>query len=357
MTNALFISSIYRRIIEKDKTIKLQSVTWEGKIMDETQKSPIQSGLHELENIFQEYKSKLERAEKEANEITDVAWQKAEVILADKQKEAQQIVDEAKQRAKQEADRIMLEAKVRAAEVEKEATAKTRKNAKEKTKREVENIIADTKQAAEKESNKIIADARKEAEVIVKNAEESARTRVIEGSEAIINEAKEKAKKIDEDSIARAEELKKLMVELSQKAEGVLHRFKREVQAEVTNLAVQLDKARGDLEMSGILDRTGVNANENQVSGDKGHFKGWRELNIIPPYDISQVKKLLEALRQIPSVKLDGEAYNEKNYSIYINMAEPIPLPNILQDLSLVESSDDRGDTIKIQLKQGNNGI
>ena len=56
--------------------------------MAEIRKSPLQSGLNELEKIFQEYKSKLEHAEREANEILDSAWQKAEIIVADKTKRA-----------------------------------------------------------------------------------------------------------------------------------------------------------------------------------------------------------------------------------------------------------------------------
>lgn len=325
--------------------------------MNEIRKSPLQSGLNELENIFQEYKSKLERAEKEANEIIDVAWQKAEVIIADKQKDAQQIVDKAKQRTKQEADRIISEAKISATEVEKEAAAKAKKDAKEKTKREVDKIIADTKQTAEKQSSETIADAKREAEEFFNNAKESAQSQVIKESEAIIGDAKEKAKRIDEDSILRAEELKKLMVEASQKAKDVLHRFEKEVQAEITNLAVQLDKARGDLEISGILDRIGFSTNENEISSDNGHFKGRRVLNIVSPYDSSQIKELLEALKQIPSVKIDGEAGTEENYWIYLNTIEPIPLPNILQDLSLVQSCESRGDKIKIKLIHSNNGM
>jgi F0F1-type ATP synthase membrane subunit b/b' len=325
--------------------------------VDEIRESPIQSGLSELENIFQEYKSKLERAEKEANEIINLAWQKAEEIIADKQKEAQQVIDEAKKGSKQEADRIMSEAKIRAAEIEKEAAVIARKNAKEKTKGEVDKIIADTKQTAEKQSSEIVADAKREAEEIVKKAKESAQSQVIEESEAIISEAREKAKKIDEDSATRAEELRELMVEISQKAGDVFNRFEKEVQAEVTNLTVQLDKARGDLEISGILERIGFNVNENKISSDNGNVKGRRELNIMQPYDRSQIKKLLETLKQIPSVRLDGQTGTEENYSIYLNIVEPIPLLSILQNLSIVESSDDRGDTIKIKLKYSDNGL
>ena len=41
----------------------------------------------------------------------------------------------------------------------------------------------------------------------------------------------------------------------------------------------------------------------------------------------------------------------EDNFSIYLNIAEPTPLRNILQELSLVESSDIRGETIRVKLQ------
>ena len=135
--------------------------------MAEIRKSPSLSGLGELEKIFQEYKNKLEYAEKEANEIIEAAWQKAETIIINKQKEAQQIADEIKQKAGQEAERITREAQNRAAEIEKDAADRARKDAKDKTKREAESIIAGTRESAEKQSAEIIYRARKEAEEIM----------------------------------------------------------------------------------------------------------------------------------------------------------------------------------------------
>ena len=81
MTNALFISRAYRHIMKEDIAIVWSKFVIRGsKIMSEVRKSPLQSGLNELEKVFQEYKNKLEHAEQEANEIIDVAWQKAETI-------------------------------------------------------------------------------------------------------------------------------------------------------------------------------------------------------------------------------------------------------------------------------------
>jgi F0F1-type ATP synthase membrane subunit b/b' len=321
--------------------------------MDEIRRSPIQSGLNELEKIFQEYKSKLEHAEQEANEIIDIAWQKAETIIASKQKEADQIADDIRQKAQQEADRIIFESKNKASEIERESTEKNRKEAKERTKREVERIIDDTRQTAEKQAAETIDLSKKEAESIVKRAKESVQAQVFEKSEAVIAEAKEKAKKVDEDSIARAEETNKLISEVLQKADDIFNRFKTQVQAEITDLSLKLDRARNSLEMRSILDEN--NGDDHDMASTISRYEGRQELNIVPPYDRSQIKKLVEALKQIPSVKLDGEAGTEDNFSIYLNISKPIPLHNILQALSLVESSDPRGDTIKLKLRSNNN--
>ena len=70
--------------------------------MDEIRKTPTTTGLNELEKIFNEYKNRLEYAEREANEIIDVAEQKAVSILAEKRNEAQLIADNLKQEAQQE---------------------------------------------------------------------------------------------------------------------------------------------------------------------------------------------------------------------------------------------------------------
>jgi len=323
--------------------------------MEEIRKNTLKSGLSELEKIFQEYKSKLEHAEQESDEIIDAAWQKAEIIIADKQKEAQQIADEMEQKARREADRTILEAKTRAAAIEKEAADRTRKEAKDKTNKAVERIIADTKQKAESDSAKIIDQARKEAEDIVRKARESTEAQVFEQSEAIIDEAKEKAKSIYEDAIAHAEETSHLIVEVLQKADDILNRLNTQVKSELTDLSARFDKSRDNLEMKSILGKSEAVANDRNGRSGNGQFKGRLELYIVQPYDRGQIKKLVSALKQIPNVKFGGEAGTEDNFSIYLDIAEPTPLNNILQKLSLVESSNVSGDTIKLKLKDRNN--
>ena len=324
--------------------------------MSEIQESSLKSGLNILEKSFQDYKSKLERAEQEANEIVDLAWQKAETIIANKQEEVQQIADDIQQKARQESERIILEAKDRAAEIMRDVNDKSRKEAKEKTKREAERIITETREIAEKQSTEILDLARREAEKILQETRNSAQIQVLQESENIIAEAKENAKRVDKDSIKRAEETNKLILEVLQKAESIVGRFKTEVQAELAALVVAFSKERESIETKAVLDNNIDSSNHNKRNGDNHPLNGRRELNIIMPYDAIQVRKLVELLKKIPGIKLDGEAATEENFTIYLDITEPVPLHNILQELPLVESFDGRGDMIELRLKQSNNG-
>jgi len=366
-------------------------------MMEDLRKSPPPSGISELEKIFQEYKSKLESAESDAEDIRETAWQKAESIIADKSDEAQAVADEIKRKAEQEAGQILSEAKAKAAEIEREISEKnagaqniadeieqkaeqeaswilseakakaaemereiserTRKEAKERTRKETERIITDTRQAAERQSAAIIDKAKKETGEIIQESREAARIQVMRESESIISEAREKAKSINDGAIAHAEEASHLIAEVSQKAEAIIAGVRSQVQTELSELAARIEKTRADFQIKSVLDSSEYKAGSDINGNGNGSFKKRRELNIVQPYDSQTIKKLVKDLKQIPGVKLDGEAGSEENYSIYLNISEPIPLYNIVREFSLVESSDIRGDTIILKLKCDSNGV
>lgn len=367
--------------------------------MSQTQERPFVTGLGELEKTFQEYKNKLEHAQREADLIIEGAWKKAEEIIADKHQEANKIIDNASQKAGQEADRVIREANIKASEIKEEAVDKAKKEivantqkeatkiiddanqkagqeadriireakktatrieeeaidkaknqAKDKTKREVEKIeksIADIRQTADIQ----LAQAKKEAEKIVQGAQESAQAKASEEVEVIIAAAREKSRHIDEDSIARAEEMEKVIVEVSQKIDDIFTQFKTHVQGEFADMATILSKARDNIEIESILQKNeAADINDNKIKDSK-YLQGRLELIVVPPYDRSQINKLIEALKQIPDIKLDGEAGTEEYFSIYLAITEPIPLQNILHELSLVESSSLKGNTIRLKLR------
>ena len=179
--------------------------------------------------------------------------------------------------------------------------------------------------------------------------------RKFEESENIIAEAKDSARRVDEDSVERAEETNKLILEVLQKVVNIIDRFKTQAQQELEDLVFDYGKARDSIQLRGILNKT-TDSSENNKSGDNHHFKGRRELNIRMPYNTMQIGRLVEFLKQIPGIKLESEAASEDNFSIYLDMSTPVPLNNILRELPLVESLDAKGDTIKLRLKQSKNG-
>jgi len=311
------------------------------------------SGFAELEEIFQEYKSKLELAKQESEELFSDAWQKSENIIADKQEKAQKIANEIERSARVEADQIILEAKNVAEKIIEETDDRTKREAKDKTRREIEKIIADARQAAEKQSTEIMAHSKEEAEQIVKEARESVRAEALKEAERIVLKAQEDAEKIRENSITNATEIDELVEEVLQKADSIFISFKKQVQDELSELIQAIDKAKDNLEIRSAIDKVDI----VEKKDDKNIlYSGRRELNILTPYDSPQIKRLKEFLEQIPNLKLDGEAATEDNYSIYINIVEPLPLMTLLLEMSLIASYDIERDKIKLRLNPRRNG-
>ncbi len=320
--------------------------------MTKIQDNP-ESELAELERTFQEYKSRLKLAEQQSKELLDHAREEAENIVAGQAGKAQQIADEIRQSARLAGEQIVLEARDKADKIVKEANDIAKREAKDKTKREIERIIDDARRVAEKQSAEIIAQSKKEAEQIVKEVKESIKVAALKESEEIVFKAQEDAEKIRKNSIASATEINKLIAEALQKADNILGSFKKQVQDELSELILAIGKAKDDSEIRSGIDKVNIGAKkdveDNEISGN-APFIGRRELKILPPYDIMQIKRLVESVKQIPDIKLDGEAATEDDYSIYIRILEPLPLMTILREMSLIASSDVKGEKIKLSL-------
>lgn len=325
--------------------------------MDNRNDNSAESGLNVLEKSFQEYKNKLQRAEQEAQEIVNLAWQKAEKVIEDKQKEAQITADNIRKKAEQEAKRLLTESQEKAAKIARDAEIINKKTAREKTKQEVEKIIADTRRQAEDDAAEILAHAKFEAESIVDEARRNAERQTLEEAENIIDEAKEKAQQVDKESMANAEEINKLVLDVLQKSKDAINRFRTQLQSELTELASAVGKARDEIEMRVLLEQNIEEpASQDEVVSNKPSFKEWRELNVLMPYDRPQIRRIEELLKQIPGIKLDGESATEESFSFYLNITEPVPLQKMLRELSIIDSYEDRGEMIKLRLKQGKNG-
>jgi F0F1-type ATP synthase membrane subunit b/b' len=332
--------------------------------MAEVKENP-QLEIDELTDVFEEYKNRidyvvqreqkrrLELAEQESSNIISDAWRKAQSMIAEAQERSQQISNEMKQKAREEADRITLEAKNSARQIMKEIDENIRKEAKERTKREIDRIISSERQAAQKQAAEILAQSRKEAEQITYEVTETAKAQARKESALIIAEAREMAKKVNNQSMVRITEMNGLLTEVMQKAENIFEQFRTDLQADFTDLFTILARAKDNLEQRNTNGESAeAGATEaNGKAGESRPFEGRRELKIAPPWDDTQIKRLVEFLQRVPSIRVAGQSGNEEDVTIYVDIVEAIPLLTILREMPLVVSSYAQGDTIILRLK------
>ncbi len=305
-------------------------------------------GITELEKIFNQYKSRLESAEHDSTEVIDRARQKADSLIAEAQKRAGQITGEVDRKAQVEADKILTEAKLKAEQILKDTDHVVKKEARERSKREVDKILAEAKQASEKQLNEMLAQAKKEADQIIKEVKDTARAEAQKESDRIIGEATARAKKIDADAIARLNVTDQTLVTITQKVDGILDRSRARVQAEFAELVMAIAKAK--VQFARNEPAEAVPAKAIEKAAETVPFQARRELRIVRPYDEVRLRRLVEFLKQVPNIRLAGEAGTENSLSIYVDMLQPLPLLTILRDMSLVESSEVQGDTINLRL-------
>jgi F0F1-type ATP synthase membrane subunit b/b' len=262
--------------------------------MVEIKDRPSSSSIIELEKTFQDYKNKLENAEREAQQIIDTASKKADAILKENQSKSQKMADEIRQVARSQADKVIAEANAKAIEAE--------------------NLIKEQLNKAQKIAEEIIQVAK-------------------------------------ENSVLLMNETGRLIDEASQKSENILSQFQTQMQSEFAKLATKVDKVKYD---PGIPNTT--IKNEAVVGNDKKNvsenFRGPIKIVVIPPYNEVQTKELIELLAQTPGIKIDNTSTMEDHFSISLNTVETIPLKRILSSMSLVESSEFSGGIVKLKLKR-----
>ncbi|MFH1003587.1 MAG: hypothetical protein V1780_05520, partial [Chloroflexota bacterium] len=198
----------------------------------------------------------------------------------------------------------------------------------------------------------------------VNEIRDSVREETRQEAAGVIAEARAAARKLDEDSVARAVETNTLMTEVLRKTDNVVSLFSSQLQGELAGLLQTVGKAKDDLEIKGVIDEIGLGAtrkarknsqsrpplNENQP------MEGRKELNILPPYNRTEINRLVAWLKQAPQIRLGGEAATEQDFSIYVKIVEPVPLIAWLRGLPLVSVSDVEGDKIRLTLNPGKNG-
>ncbi len=359
-------------------------------------------GFDELRKVVDEYRKKIsqivqeeegkyrQQANQKSGEIVDAAWRKAESIIADSQQKAQQAADEIKDKANAEATRLVSEAKIAAEQLLKEADNQVKKEAKNRVKKEIEKIIEEAKKesqdiilqvrrTAEKEAAEIVGRAKRESDQIAREAREGVAKEARWEAARVIAEAQKKAEKVAAEAVARSEEINRSLVESVQKAEGIIQRFRQELQAELDessrlvgevannlkNTAVIAAKEQEAEARSGVTTPARTNGNgdakavdfecevrASKVGDGKGEmYAGAMELKVVSSYDLERIVEWKDFLAKIPNFRFVSEMGYENGLVIKFSIVEPVPLLNVLKTMPLVESVVTDGDVIKLMLE------
>ena len=193
--------------------------------------------------------------------------------------------------------------------------------------------------------------------MIVGEAKEYVHAETQKEAAKVLTEAKKIASEITSSSITSVDETSKLLTETLKKAEDTIKRYEMQMQVDLGQLLMDIARARENLENQNEAKRArDYQPNGNgKTSGDSKSLAGSKKLEIVPPYDAMQIKKLVEFLKKVPKIQLAGEAYDENIASIYINILEPLPLLAVLSEMSLIAGFTTLGDTIKLKLVNGRN--
>jgi len=182
-------------------------------------------------------------------------------------------------------------------------------------------------------------------------------------ADSIFKESQSKAQKMADEmmqaakanSVTLVSETGRLIDEVSQKAETVLVQFQARLHSEFAELITKVDKSKNTPDKQSLMTKNEGSAGSNQKNGND-NSRVHRKLMVLPPFNEVQIKKLADLLRQIPGIKIEGTAPIEDNFSINISFFETIPVQKILADSSLIESSELKGDIIKLKLKANKTG-
>jgi vacuolar-type H+-ATPase subunit H len=310
------------------------------------------NGIADLERVFTEYRNKLEHAEKQSEEIIQRAREEADNIIARTEAEAGRLLADTDREAQGAADSLLRRANDRAAKIIGEAEGKAKKEAKQKVRQEMEKIIAAERTLAEKEAEETLRQAHREAEEIVAQQRELVKLETRTETLEIITRAREKARKVDEDSIIRAHETDQLLAEVVARCQGIVTAFKQQAAAEFGQLENVVNRAKENLKdmiLAGDVAAT-KDVDTELPKSTLRSFKGLQEIRVLRPYRRAQIDELIRALCQYPRVRLSWESGNADYISLNMEIGEPLPLVNLLEELPQVLDCELRDNVIELRL-------
>jgi F0F1-type ATP synthase membrane subunit b/b' len=297
-----------------------------------------------------------------AGVLISMADMEAEETIEAAKRRAQQIIDEAEQKCKREAS------KKTQSQVDKII---------DKAKKEAEEIITLAREATEKESNDIVAAAKEETEHLIKEITEKCRQETQTQANHAIDATREKADKLMTEIIISCQGISLLVNEIISRTRQTIDEFEAKLQTNINELAKTIDEAQQKLQ-----DFNATALKEKQKVGlvpvDKGPetaealtlvvevlgtktngqhdaeplFSGQVEMkSISPSFDYQCLKSMKRYLDHMPNINYLQEYSSEKETSILFELAEPLPLLEILRNIPMVEKVNTDADEISIVFK------
>ena len=298
---------------------------------------------------------------------------KAGVLISMADMEAEETIQAAKRRAQQ----IIDEAE---AKCKKEASKKTQSQVEKiiaKAKKEAEEIIILARQATEKESNDIVAATKEETERLIREITETCRQDTQTQANRAIDAAREKADKLMTEIVISCQGISLMVNEIISRTRQTIDEFEAKLQIDINELAKTIDEAQQKLqefnanalkekhEVGLVPADKGLETEEAltlvvQVLGTKSNgqhdaeplFSGQVEMkSISPSFDYQCLKSLKRYLEHIPNINYLQEYSSEKETSILFELAEPLPLLEILSNIPMVDKVNTNADEISIVFK------
>lgn len=310
------------------------------------------SGIEDLERVFTEYRNQLEHAQQQSGEIIQKARDEAAGIVARAEAEAESRLAAAEREVQGAAEALLKRARDQAARITAEAESQAKKEAKQKVRREMEKILTAERALAEKEAAEMLRNARREAAEIVTQQRETVKLETRGEALEIIARAREKARKVDEDSIIRAHETDKLLAEVVTRCRGTVAALQEQAAADFGQLESVVSRARDNLKdmiLAGEVAAT--KAVEADLSGGAVRlYQGLQEVRVLRPYRRAQIDELIRVLCGYPRVRLSWESGNADYIALNLEIGEPLPLVNLLEDSPQVLECAARENVIELNL-------
>jgi F0F1-type ATP synthase membrane subunit b/b' len=297
-----------------------------------------------------------------AGVMISMADMEAEETIQAAKRRAQQIIDEAEEKCKREAS------KKTQSQVEKIIN---------KAKKDAEEIIILAREATQKESNDIVAAAREETEQLIKGITEKARQETQTQASRAFDTARDKAEKLITEIVVSCQGISLMVNEIVSRTRQTIDEFEAKLQLEIKDLAKTIAEAQKKLEdfntiaqkekqevglvaankgpetaetLTLVVQALGTKTNGQH--GTEPLFSGQVEMKSISQFfDYQHMKSLKRYLVNIPNINYVQEFASEKETSILFDLAEPLPLLEVLRNMPLIDKVNASGDNVSIVFK------